>query len=336
MATFSKRKKKWLADVRKSGIRTTKVFSKKRDARRWASEMEQLIERGEYHKTKRLTLTLEQAIDKYITTVSITKDGEKEEIQRFNVIKKFKWLVDMNLGDIEGVHIAQFRDERLDEVKSSTVNRDLNLLSPVFTTAIKEWSMPISNPVLLITRPKVPPKPLQDRHRINKEEETRIIAACKASSHEYLAPIFCFALETSLRRGALCALMWDDVDIDAHRVFIRHSKTDDPRTVPLTKRAVEILRGLRVHESGLVFPFVSPNAMSTAFRRACAAAKSLDGTEDKPITGVRFHDTRHEATSRLFCKLKISPKVKMVTGHKTDRVLADYTDLLDEVLEDLG
>jgi len=336
VATYSKRGKKWLCEIKLCGVRTSKTFALKHNARSWASDTERSIEKGGYYKAKRLTLTLEQAIDKYAKTVSTTKDGEKKEIQRLNVFKKFKWLVNMNLGDIEGVHIARLRDERLKNVTAATVNRDFNLLSHIFTIAIKDWSMPINNPVLLTSRPKVHHKALKDRHRISMDEEKRIVAACEASSHEYLAPIFLFALETSLRRGALCALRWDDVNIDTHRIFIRHSKTDDPRLVPLTKRAIEILKGLRVHESGLVFPFVTPNAMSTAFRRACAAAKSLDGTEDEPIIGVRFHDTRHEATSRLFCKLKINPKVKVVTGHKTDKILAEYTDLLDEVIEELG
>jgi len=41
---------------------------------------------------------------------------------------------------------------------------------------------------------------------------------------------------------------------------------------------------------GRIFPIVSANAISMAFTRACKRA----GIED-----LRFHDLRHEATSRM-------------------------------------
>jgi len=336
MATYRKRGKKWFCEIKKNGVRTRKTFTRKYDAQKWASETERLIENEEYYKTKKVTLTLGQAVDKYAETVSTKKKGEKKEIQRLAVFKRIKWLMDMNINMIEGCHIAQFREERLKTVKAATVNRDLNLLSHIFTIAIKDWSMSINNPVLLASRPKVPSKPLKDRRRINKDDEIRISRACKRSSNIYLEPIFKFALETAMRRGELVSLVWSDVYIKNRRVFVRDSKTGEPRVVPLTKRAVEILKSLRVHESGLVFPFVSGNALTMAFRRACAEAKSLDGTKDEPVTGVRFHDTRHEATSRLFGKSLIAQEVKAVTGHKTDAMLAKYTDLLDEVIAKLG
>ncbi len=335
MATYRKRGGKWYCEVKKKGIRTRKTFTRKYDAQKWAAEVEILIENDKYYKVKRTALTFEQAIDRYAEEVSVKKKGGKKEAQRFKVVKKFEWLMVLDIGMVEGCHIKRFRDERLKKVKPATVNRDLNLLSNVFTIAIQEWSIPVNNPVLLVSRPKIPPRPLKDRRRISKDDEARIAEACSRSSNIYLEPAFKFALETAMRRGELISLLWSDVFTESRRLLVRDSKSGEPRVIPLTKRAVEILSGLPHHESGLVFPFVSGNALTMAFRRACADAKSLDGTKGEPVTGVRFHDTRHEATSRLFSKNLIAQEVKVITGHKTDKMLAEYTDILDEVIEKL-
>ena len=325
MATFSKRKKKWLADVRKSGIRATKVFSKKYDARKWAAEIERQIEAGEYHKAKRLNLTVEQSIDRYIKEVSPTKKGNIKEIQKFNIIKRYDWLMDMNISQVEGLHIARYRDERLQTVSAATLNRDLNLLGHVFSVAIKDWSLPISNPVQAIRRPKVPANTARDR-RLQKGELDTLLEACNAYCNPYLAHLIRFAVETGMRRGEMLALLWNDIDIEGRALSIKESKTGEGRTIPLSTRAISILDSIDKHESGLVFPFPSPASASVAFHRACKSA----GIKD-----LRFHDLRHEATSRFF-ELGLNPmQVSAITGHKTLQMLKRYTHLKATDLADM-
>ena len=45
------------------------------------------------------------------------------------------------------------------------------------------------------------------------------------------------------------------------------------------------------------------------------------------IKGLRFHDLRHEATSRLFEKGLSIMEVASITGHKDIRMLRIYTHL---------
>jgi integrase len=45
--------------------------------------------------------------------------------------------------------------------------------------------------------------------------------------------------------------------------------------------------------------------------------------EDKKLDDLRFHDLRHEATSRLAEKLQMHELMK-VTGHKTSAMLSRY------------
>ena len=66
-----------------------------------------------------------------------------------------------------------------------------------------------------------------------------------------------------------------------------------------------------------------PDSISQAFERVCKAAG---------ITGLTFHDLRHEATSRLFEKGLGLMEVASITGHKTVQMLKRYTHLRAEDL----
>jgi integrase len=50
------------------------------------------------------------------------------------------------------------------------------------------------------------------------------------------------------------------------------------------------------------------------------------------ITGLTFHDLRHEATSRFFEKGFNPMEVSAITGHKTLQMLKRYTHLRAEDL----
>lgn len=68
-------------------------------------------------------------------------------------------------------------------------------------------------------------------------------------------------------------------------------------------------------------------AISQDFPKACQKAG---------ISGLHFHDLRHEATSRLFEKGFDTMEVRTITGHKTLQMLARYTHLrLEDLLERL-
>jgi integrase len=92
------------------------------------------------------------------------------------------------------------------------------------------------------------------------------------------------------------------------------------RSVPLNTRCMAVLGSIKSHRTthGPVFPGVTRDAVKLAFKRARARAGLVD---------FRFHDTRHEATSRLFERGLNSVEVATITGHKTQAMLARYTHL---------
>jgi len=57
-----------------------------------------------------------------------------------------------------------------------------------------------------------------------------------------------------MRLGELLALRWDDVQMDRRTVHLRTTKNGEPRTVPLSNRAVNVLAALKRNDGGKVFP----------------------------------------------------------------------------------
>ena len=93
--------------------------------------------------------------------------------------------------------------------------------------------------------------------------------------------------------------------------------------LPLSKRAVKTVESLPRRLDGRLFPEAGASSVSHKFRALCDRAG---------VEGLRFHDLRHEATSRLF-ELGLNPmEVAAITGHKTLVMLKRYTHLRAEDL----
>jgi integrase len=121
-----------------------------------------------------------------------------------------------------------------------------------------------------------------------------------------MQPLIVLALETAMRQGELTSIRWDNINLSRRTIFISDSKNNESRTVPLSSRAVSTLKKVpRTLDSQLVFPIKNP---SRKFSDICKKAKIQD---------LRFHDLRHEATSRLFEKGFNPMEVASITGHKT-------------------
>ena len=122
-----------------------------------------------------------------------------------------------------------------------------------------------------------------------------------------------FAIETGMRRGEILSLTWQHVHLGKRYVHLPDTKNGDSRDVPLSPRALELVRGLprNIRGDPVVFP-LHYEALKSAWRRACDRAVIID---------LRFHDLRHEATSRFFEKGLNVMEVAAITGHEDLRML---------------
>jgi integrase len=309
------------AIVRRKGFKTSvKSFETKTDAKKWARAMERKLDTGDYSDYSEASKqTLGDLIQRFIREEKHKKkkSWDRDE-SRCGIICK-DIIADTNLLRLSSKHLAEFRDRKTKGVGPSTFNKYLSLISVVIDTAMQEWGIYLPhNPCRLIKREKEP----NPRDRILvKDEYTRLIDACRISDNKYLKNMVQFSIETAIRQGELLAMRYDHINFEKRTLLIPETKNGEPRTVPLSSKAIDILLALPRRLDGKIFPMTC-DSLKFWFGQAKRRAK---------ISGFRWHDLRRHACTLLFEKGLNVPEVQLVSGHKDPRVLLNtYTKLSAE------
>lgn len=319
MASYQKKGGKWRVEVYVAGKRKCKTFALKAHAALWARDME--AELGTEGATQAATdITVGMLTEKYSREVSINKRGRRREQIGLAAIARSS-IASIKIQDLRPAHIAEWRDARLSTVSPGSVQRELTMLSGVFSTAVREWGLMAENPVRQITKPRTPPP----RDRIFTEDEVcQIVAALKYTGEaettmQQVALAFLIALETGMRQAEILALKREDVNAETGVALLRQTKNGRPRRVPLSAKAIELFA---VRKGGPLWS-ITPAVCSTVFRKARRAAGIHDAT---------FHDSRHTAITRMASKL--TPlELARVVGHTDLKQLLVY---FNESAEDLA
>lgn len=321
MASVRKHGDKWQARIQRQGQQSlSKSFNNKADALKWARNTESQIDLGTL-APKQAMPRLTRILDRYLEEVTPLKKGAAQEKYRVAQVKKAK-LADVYVDKVDGVAIAKYRDERLKVVAANTVRLELALLSVVFEQCRREWGYPVANPVREIRMPK-PGQPR--KRRLEPGEEQVLLAACAESGSRYLVPLVILAIETGMRLGELASMTWRNVDLQKRTVHLHDTKNGSARIVPLSTRALGVLKEMPISISGRVF-VAKVGSMKIAFRNALIRMRKQPDLGPY-LVGLRFHDLRHEAVSRLL-ELGLSPlEVGVVSGHKTLAMLQRYANL---------
>jgi integrase len=326
MATIRKRGNRYHVQIRRRGQSITRTFDRLATAKSWIPKIEGDIERQLYVDTSGTErTTVLELLQRYQRQISPSHKGQQVEAYRLRTLKKH--LGALRLIHLTNKEIASYRDDRLKEVSPSSLKRELTILSRVLTIASRDWGISIpQNPVKMISLPKADKARTR---RLEAGEKERLLQSTNLELHR----IIVLALETGMRRGEILSIKKSHIDFNKSVLFIPSTKTDTPRTIPLSSAAVTSLRGqLRAsqEESGGVIPLhecplftYSLRGLSGAFLRLCRRLN---------IDNLHFHDLRHEATSRLFEKGLNPVEVATITGHKDTKMLMRYTHLRAEDL----
>ncbi len=313
---------KWQHRVMVKGKRTSGTFDTKAAALAWEASQRTAIDGG-----GATTQTCRHAFERYEREVSKKKKGHRWEALRLAAFGRSA-LGDVRVRDVDASHVAAWRDERLAPsdpkaraVQGSTVQREMNLLSNVFTVARKEWKWIVGSPTTDVKRPK------GNKPRFRRISEAEIKEICHAlgwcerppvTKQQFIAAAFLFAIETGMRAGEICALQPEWVVGRVAHLPDTINKNGESREVPLSPRALEIWK-------------LVPNG----FEVSAASLDSMFRTARKERTNIEdmtFHDTRHEAITRLAKKLHVLDLARMV-GHKDIRKLMIY---YNESAEDIA
>lgn len=335
MATIRKRGElQWQAIVKRKGFPSqSKTWNTRKEAEAWARKVESEMDAGVFvNRAEAERTTIADLIERYRDEELPKKRGTGYG-PALNALEHE--LGKYSLAGLTSKRVADYKRKRLSSVSprgrtysGDTVRKEINLLSKLIDLAGKEWGITIPyNPCKMVSRPS--PGKARDR-RIEGNELERILV----ESSPHLAAITEFAIETAARLGELLSVKWTDIDLKKRVMAIRGidgrgTKNDDAvRAVPLSTSAVEILKNLKAMPrsiDGRVFYWWrGSDSFNKSWSRVCRRAG---------VEGLRFHDLRHEATSRLFERgVFDSMEVASITGHKTLQMLKRYTHLRAEDL----
>ena len=303
---------KWYVDFtfNKKRIRLFGGYTKEQ-ARNTLARMriEKLDERFGFKKPKQSDIAFDQFAREFIEIYS--KQNKKSwKRDEFSLISLRPFFKGKTIQDIGPEFVERYKAKRKTEVSPATVNRDLAFLKTMFNKAV-EWGRLESSPVANVKKFKEP----NSKERIlNASEIARLIDI--ATNH--LEPILIIALNTGMRRGEILSLKWENVNLSKRCIHIEDSKSGRSRDVPMNGLAVEALSSIRQDS---VYVFYNPTTrepikdIKTAFKTACKNAG---------IKGLRFHDLRHTAATRMVEARVDLVTVSKILGHSSIQMTMRY------------
>lgn len=325
MASIQKRGSAYRVRITREGKSTlSATFATKTEALAWDSEIRAKIRLGIYQDESTLKPILksnfEEAANHYIKTHSIYKKSSYSEIGIIRILIK-RWS-SLDIAELNKSHVLALRDELLSLGRAgSTVNHYFNAISKIYQMLIEEWGLPLTNPIKGLKRV---PNNKGRSVRVNRDIESLLLAGCQAIETPLLASVIEFAIQTGMRRGEIMGLNWADIDLENRKAYLHKTKNGEARQVPLTLRAIELLRALPKTEDK-VFPMTFDSLRSQFKRLKSHLNQSWDGYGANPFNDLRFHDFRHEALSRLSDAGLNVIELSHISGHKTLAMLKRYT-----------
>lgn len=321
MASITKYKDRYRVQVLVNGKRISRIFDTKREAVAWGSA-EEVKARERKHLPEAELHTVRDLLTRYAAEISPKKQGARSEQLRIRAfIRNFPLLADKKLAHVKTPDLAEWRDGRLrgftgpkgepvQAVSGSSVVRESSWLSNAFSIARLEWHWMEHNPFTGLRLPMASPP--RDR-RVDPWKEVKplcrrlgyVTGQVPTTKNQEVALAFLVALQSGMRAGEILSLGKHNLDLVRGVATVQHKTqrlTGRPRSVPLTRQAVRLLRPVSYREHCFS---VSSASLDALFRKARGQLL---------IEGLHFHDSRAEALTRLSRKVDVMTLAK-ISGH---------------------
>jgi integrase len=276
---------------------------------------------------RKIALPFNKAADEYLKKL---KEGNGKGMKMKESILKLQlvpFLSATPLSKITLHDIDRYKKARLESVKPATVNRELGVLSHLFTMA-EEWKWIQARPVKI----KLLPVELSRLIYLTGEQAGRLVEAASHDENPHIYPFVIIGLETGMRKNEILRIKREEIDVEKRTIFIPLAKAGK-REQPITAGLADYLKRLldsRKDDSPWLFPCSGSKtghavAIEKAFRRVVAAA----GLPPE----VCRHTLRHTAITHLVQAGVDLPTVARGSGHKTLAMIYRYTHANSEHLQ---
>lgn len=356
MATKRLREGRWEYRVVRKGLLSKPVylsFHSEKDGDEYVARLEALLDRGVVppdmvDERARAAQRLHGAIKAYRGAVAITVD----DAALLDIV--VTRVPDLALKELTFAWAQAWITsmKRVHTLSPSTIRHHVGALARALDWMAAHGTL-ISNPLRMLPRgysrysaedtaaaggAKVDEE--RDR-RLEADEEARIRAVLAGAKREdrerslelreqgALVLLFDLALETAMRMRELFTLEVAQVDLAKRTIFLDKTKNGDKRQVPLSTVALAALKDYLASSNGdRVFPWWDGNPKSLARTTSQLSRQWSRVFEYARCEGLRFHDLRHEATSRLFERTTLTDvQISRITGHRDPRMLKRYANL---------
>jgi integrase len=244
------------------------------------------------------------------------------------------YLDAMTAGRVQGFIAARAR-----AVGPSTVNHDLRFLKCMLSRAA-EWGYLSENPIAKVRGLKEPPA---RELFLSQAESNKLLELAQP----HVRPVVRFALLTGCRRGEILGLTWDAVSLERRTIYLRDTKNNEARALPVGDDLLALLEARPKHVStDHVFtrygkPLASlQGSWETARARLVAAVREGDAARGIPgdperaaeLEGFRFHDLRHTWASRQVAAGSDLYTLMKLGGWKTASMVGRYAHFAADYL----
>ena len=204
------------------------------------------------------------------------------------------------------------------------VNRELRLLSRIFKLAIANNEIG-ENPCQKVSIIKGE----QGRTRYLLPDEEERLMAVLVGERQHLQQMVVLVINTGLRVSEVFNLRTEHVDLHRDVIYVKRTKTDEDREVPMNEVSRALLSGLilRATQTNHSYLFTNPKTKRpyTTIKTAWLTACKLAG-----ITDLRFHDLRHTFGTRAADAGVPLPAIRDVMGHKSTTMTERYAHATNE------
>lgn len=348
MATLKARRQangsiRYTAIVRKRAGKTivhreARTFTHRSAALSWAKSREVELENpAALTRKQHSTVTLAQLIRWYVETFATISKWQRSKQSHLEFLERHPLAKKDAPKLTAAMLIDHVRSRRAEGAGPATVANDLIWIGVVLRAARSVKELPVRPEIVQEARNacgelRLIGKSRKRSRRPTSDELTRLreyFARRDARARIPMLSIMEFALHSARRESEICRLEWRDNDDENQTGMVRDAKhpksrEGNHRRFKYTPEAWALVR-TQPRTGPYIFPF-DPRSVGAAFTRACHVLGIRD---------LRFHDLRHEATSRLFERGYQIQEVAQFTLHDSWNELKRYTNLRPENVRQL-
>jgi len=272
--------------------------------------------------------TIDKLWNEYVRQRGEVTKSLKSDINRYNRYLK-DGFGNMETGELRTIEIDRLRSDLLKKLSPQTTKHVLALLKRIVNFSIKKGLCAAPDPrVLHFEMPKI------DNIKTESMTSKQLKAYWQALDEEEdqnAASLIRLALATGMRRGALFALKWEDVDFEERFITLRGEAAKKGKTekIPMAQLAYDILKQVDQGESEYVFPG-HDGGKRKEFVRIARRVRDKAGL---PKDFRPLHGLRHTFASLLASSGKVDLyTLQKLLSHGSPQMTQRYAHLADEAL----